>query len=317
MGDMDFSRRLLSIGDRRGAKRELSRLLRSDPKNIEAWLLLAQAVDDQEQKADCYRRVIQLDPHNLAAREELHKIVQATQQKPAQRSSLVENISMNSDTPIEKEKRPLRPEPKPAKSSIQATFIARKLGVSPNEWKILVGAFIVCIILIATLSGLSIYKTIGYNIQATKTAAAVTATASAHLSCRLQFEDEMTEIFSRFFRQQSIAEVTARINLPEQISRLEEIRNEAWSMKSKSCDLELHARFMDYLDKSIFFHVAFSADDSEWVDTYIESLKALIFLDDTVISRGHPGGLVELFRERGYFYWEKLDDPNWKKGISG
>jgi len=317
MSSLDYPRQLLAIGDNRGAEKELMRLIRSNAKDIDAWLLLAQAMDDPERKADCYRMVIQLDPKNLPAQEELRKIINAILQQPGQAESPAKISPIISETATEQERRTFHPTKKPAKSLQQANPIGRRIGVSPTELKILVVTALSFIVLITALLGFTIFRTIDYNNQATQTAVAAQGTASAYMMCRLQFEDEMTDIFSRFFRQQLIAETTSRINLPEQISRLEDIRNEAWSMQSKSCARELHPRFMDYLDKTISSYVAFSGDDYSWEDKYNASLDALVSLDDAVIANGHPGGLVELFRTRGYFYWDILDDPKWKDGKSG
>jgi hypothetical protein len=74
---------------------------------------------------------------------------------------------------------------------------------------------------------------------------------------------------------------------------------------------------MDYMDKAIASYVSFSAEDPDyvWNEKYLESLEALAALDDAVIDSGHTGGLVAMFRQRGYFYWEKLDEPDWKEDL--
>lgn len=65
---------LIRQGDRRAAQRELARLLKSEPANREAWLLLAQLVDDPARKADCYRHVLEIDPGNQVAAKALEWI---------------------------------------------------------------------------------------------------------------------------------------------------------------------------------------------------------------------------------------------------
>jgi hypothetical protein len=146
--------------------------------------------------------------------------------------------------------------------------------------------------------------------------AQATATAK-YLQCKKQFENEMPRLLSQFFRQESIVEVTSRINVPEQISRLEDIRTETWNMPDKSCYPKAHALLMDYMDTSIAAYVRFAADDNTWTDLYIESLRALVALDDEVIKTFNKGGLVSLFRSKGYYYWEGLDNPNWRNELDG
>lgn len=144
--------------------------------------------------------------------------------------------------------------------------------------------------------------------------AQATATAE-HLACSERFKNESTRLLSQFFRQESIVEVTARINVPEQISRLEQIRTETWNMPEKSCQSRAHSLLMDYMDKSIAAYIRFAADDDDWIVLYIESLRALAKLDDEVIRVFDKGGLASLFRSKGYFYWEGLDNPNWKNEV--
>ena len=74
MPDIDSARRLIAIGDRAGALRELARLLQVNPRLLEAWLLLAEVVDDPVQKADCYRQALQLDPGNPLAQQGMERL---------------------------------------------------------------------------------------------------------------------------------------------------------------------------------------------------------------------------------------------------
>jgi len=72
MSQMDEIRSRLQQGDRRTAQRDLARLLKCEPSNLEAWLLLAQLVEDNQRKADCYRPGDRDDPANQTAREALN-----------------------------------------------------------------------------------------------------------------------------------------------------------------------------------------------------------------------------------------------------
>ena len=132
MNELDYPRRLLGIGDKQGAEKELRRLLRSNPKNVEVWLLLAASLDDQDQKADCYRQVIRLDPENQVALSVLRNIVNSASlqsNKPstsqsASKPSKVSSSTLNSDIS--------KPKPTP-KSPNKLTSIAKKLGLSLTE----------------------------------------------------------------------------------------------------------------------------------------------------------------------------------------
>ncbi|KXK12188.1 MAG: hypothetical protein UZ14_CFX002002542 [Chloroflexi bacterium OLB14] len=136
--------------------------------------------------------------------------------------------------------------------------------------------------------------------------------------CSERFENEMASLLSQFFRQQSIADVTARINLPEQIARLEDIRTTTWNMPDKSCQPKAHSLLMNYMDESISSYVAFSGEeDSLAYEKTIDSINALSDLDDEVIQTFDEGGLISLFRSKGYFYWEGLDNPQWKNQVDG
>jgi Tol biopolymer transport system component len=74
MPDIDSARRLIAIGDRAGALRELARLLQVNPRLLEAWLLLAEVVDDPAQKVDCYRQALLLDPGNPLAQQGMERL---------------------------------------------------------------------------------------------------------------------------------------------------------------------------------------------------------------------------------------------------
>ncbi len=58
-------------GDCVGARREVVALLRTAPKNTTAWLLLAELVEDPTYQAECYHRVLHLEPGNVRARARL------------------------------------------------------------------------------------------------------------------------------------------------------------------------------------------------------------------------------------------------------
>jgi hypothetical protein len=75
MIDLEYPKKLLELGDKDGAIKELARLLRQQPQNVNAWFLLAQALDDKDRKADCYRQVLRVDPDNLIAQDFLRNLI--------------------------------------------------------------------------------------------------------------------------------------------------------------------------------------------------------------------------------------------------
>ncbi|NWG07181.1 MAG: tetratricopeptide repeat protein [Chloroflexi bacterium] len=58
-------------GDKNKAMSFLKEVLSANPKDIDAWLVLAAVMDDPQRKRQCLNRVLTLDPTNKLAREEL------------------------------------------------------------------------------------------------------------------------------------------------------------------------------------------------------------------------------------------------------
>lgn len=70
-------------GDHLGAKKELARLLHEQPGNVQGWLLMATLLDDPAQQAECYRKVLRLDPHNRRAAALLPSLASSAPPSPA------------------------------------------------------------------------------------------------------------------------------------------------------------------------------------------------------------------------------------------
>ena len=58
-------------GNKRQAQIILAEVIRQEPRNEAAWLLLADAVERKEHAIDCLERVLKFDPNNQIARERL------------------------------------------------------------------------------------------------------------------------------------------------------------------------------------------------------------------------------------------------------
>jgi len=80
---LDGARQQIEAGDRGGARRALCRILNADPTNVAAWTLLATVVDDADKQADCYRRILALDPGNREAERSLRQL---TRERPVRES---------------------------------------------------------------------------------------------------------------------------------------------------------------------------------------------------------------------------------------
>ena len=68
---INYSIQAVKSGELTKAKQALAWVIKRDPKNINAWLLLAEVMDDHNAKTDCYTRVLKLDPNNQVAKDGL------------------------------------------------------------------------------------------------------------------------------------------------------------------------------------------------------------------------------------------------------
>lgn len=87
---LDTLRQRIETGDREGAKREVAAVLRADPRNVPAWMLLAALIEDPARQAECYRQVLRLDPANPQAAARLRaltKVPESSPKSPGQRGA--------------------------------------------------------------------------------------------------------------------------------------------------------------------------------------------------------------------------------------
>jgi len=86
-----FEQAITSIkaGDKEKGKLLLADILKQNPKDENAWLWMSRCVDLKQQKEDCYRKVLAINPNNSFAQEGLRrlgninsKITPATQKTP-------------------------------------------------------------------------------------------------------------------------------------------------------------------------------------------------------------------------------------------
>ena len=74
MDPLETPKHLIQIGDTIKAQVILGKILHSDPHNLEAWELLSTLLDDPQQKADCYRKILSIDPLNINAAQHLQDL---------------------------------------------------------------------------------------------------------------------------------------------------------------------------------------------------------------------------------------------------
>lgn len=272
----------------------ITEMLRKDPKDIEAWYTLASIVDEPQKKIFCLEKVLSLDPQHPQAKQDLEKI--------RAEEFFLQNIQNSTQNQS----------PKKRKTGLP-NVIKETLGeLSDIEKKSIyfITGLLIIILLIILVGGIrkKVYEVQAQHAQATATA--------EFIACTEKYKDEFTRLLSQFFRQQEIVDSTPRIVITEQISQLEKIRTETWNLPEKSCQPRIHSLLMDYMDKSIKADLAFAIDDLNWNSLYVDSIVALARLDDEVSRTLNAGGLLGLFRSKGFFYWEGLEDPNWKKGVT-
>lgn len=65
--DVERARIYYQQGDRVTARKMLATIVKSEPNNIQAWLLLAASLDDQKQGIYCVQRVLEIEPNNQNA----------------------------------------------------------------------------------------------------------------------------------------------------------------------------------------------------------------------------------------------------------
>jgi hypothetical protein len=74
MNDLEKVKGLIARGDKETAVAQLASLLMEDRRDVEAWLLLGDIIDDPSKKKDCYHWVLRLSPDNPLALTALQEL---------------------------------------------------------------------------------------------------------------------------------------------------------------------------------------------------------------------------------------------------
>lgn len=68
------AKQAIKVGDKKEARRLLVEIVKSNPRNVQAWYGLSFVVDKREQQIDCLQRVLKYEPHHNNAQRLLQKL---------------------------------------------------------------------------------------------------------------------------------------------------------------------------------------------------------------------------------------------------
>jgi hypothetical protein len=85
---------LIQSGDRQNGKSLLADIIRDDPQNEQAWLLMTVVMDNFQQRQECLRRVLMINPYNQSAIEGLALLQEEQPQRSESFSSLDPEASL-------------------------------------------------------------------------------------------------------------------------------------------------------------------------------------------------------------------------------
>ena len=148
MADIKNARRLLAQGDQEGAVKELVDVLHRNGRMVEAWLLLADLLEEPSERKDCYKQVLKQDPNNQEALLQLRLLGGTAELKlnrPDGRRLDRETAPALPDEPVEQapERPEFKPDPVPSstdlplemrlRSELPANFIEEAEPEPPEE----------------------------------------------------------------------------------------------------------------------------------------------------------------------------------------
>ncbi len=73
-------------GDRETARKLLQQVIRADPRNEVAWMWMASAVTDPDERRACLERALQINPENTRAKEALRRLELTNPREPGSRA---------------------------------------------------------------------------------------------------------------------------------------------------------------------------------------------------------------------------------------
>lgn len=141
-------------GDKARSRQLLSTLIRSDPRNEKAWLLLAEAVDDKDQAIYCLERVLFLNRRNALARRWLACLKSNRETRFAPISSQISVAEPKASQPIPSIELRKGFEGVVQQEEKKILGTAQK-GALPHEtnWSLILGSMIVAIMVFLAIVG--------------------------------------------------------------------------------------------------------------------------------------------------------------------
>ena len=86
--------RAYKSGEKQKAQKLLARIVQAEPNNADAWLWLADCIEQDEQKLYCLRRALKIDPNNILVKQSLKKYAElrSLQQEITQPTKKVSSV---------------------------------------------------------------------------------------------------------------------------------------------------------------------------------------------------------------------------------
>jgi len=150
------ARQAMQKGDRIQARKLLSQLLLSDPRNEQAWLMMARLGDNEKQVVDCLEWALKINPNNESTRNAL---VALKRKSAVQTWSTTVQIKEGSIQPARPEERPAQAQilrEEPFEKQIQLNKANGKSIQPPHRkinWSLLIGSIIVLFVVLIAIIG--------------------------------------------------------------------------------------------------------------------------------------------------------------------
>ncbi|MCS6872275.1 MAG: hypothetical protein RML95_12000 [Anaerolineae bacterium] len=132
----------VAAGDKPKARQLLEQALTIDDSNVQAWLLMARAVDTPRERRICYENVLDIDPNNAEARRALESL------KPSPPSSATLSTPSTSMAQRAPAQPPIKPPAKPAGTTSRGTAEAWRSQRRSNA----LNPFAIAIVVVSALA---------------------------------------------------------------------------------------------------------------------------------------------------------------------
>jgi ABC-type dipeptide/oligopeptide/nickel transport system permease subunit len=142
----------IQSGDKALARIILKKLILENPRNEQAWLLMAQAVEKRDQSIDCLEQVLKINPNNPEAKSALSVLKRDRQRASSAPTTSVQiATTLGPDTPTK-----AAPKDKTTKKQAEGKTLKdaqkRRPRLAPN-WSLIFGVLMVCLIIIIAAFG--------------------------------------------------------------------------------------------------------------------------------------------------------------------